>query len=290
MAHKIGDQVRFHVEHWPRPTYTGKVTALRGEMVQVEWRELVGPVTVWLHESKVEPVLEGITNDTEHAAALHEVERLWEAPPGTPAFERLQILAEVVDAYEKVHHPIPEPSPESAKAFREEQMGGEPCGCGHTSDETPGCGGLQCLTELRKDLNAALQAKDRHEQASYAVLVLPRIPSLLANLESMTWRAEASEGSLAMARGERNLLRKDVARLTQELEAARTEIHVWSGKACEEEQAAGNGPCGACRYCLPRQYDDLDIANLRIQRYEKMLANYERELQELRNERNAQDA
>ena len=304
-----------------------------------------------------------ITNDTEHAAALRDVERLWDATPGTPAFERLQILAEVVDAYEKVHHPIPEPSPEEQR-----------CACGHTPDETPGCGGPQCLTELRKDLNAALQAKDRHEHASYAVLVLPRVPAILAALESMTWRAEAGEGSLAMARGERNLLRKDVARLTQELEEAKVQIgiledaeyatrvctedylrdaqngrdeaylvktqlqeeirilreqrayyeeqtvnltverdeaqedaansreiqdaarvkalkdaeeianlthelmiakgeaHLWSGKACEEEQAAGNGPCGACRYCLPRQYDDLDIANLRVQKYEKLLA------------------
>jgi hypothetical protein len=36
------------------------------------------------------------------------------------------------------------------------------------------------------------------------------------------------------------------------LVASRAERDVWSGKACEEEQAAGNGPCGACRFCLPK--------------------------------------
>lgn len=31
----------------------------------------------------------------------------------------------------------------------------------------------------------------------------------------------------------------------------KAERDVWSGEACREEQTAGKGPCGGCRYCLP---------------------------------------
>lgn len=40
-------------------------------------------------------------------------------------------------------------------------------------------------------------------------------------------------------------------RAEAERDQARAERDVWSGKACEEEQRDGNGPCGACRHCLP---------------------------------------
>lgn len=44
----------------------------------------------------------------------------------------------------------------------------------------------------------------------------------------------------------------DYEKLQIKLERAEAKAAVWSGKFCKEEQAAGNGPCGACRYCLPR--------------------------------------
>jgi hypothetical protein len=39
--------------------------------------------------------------------------------------------------------------------------------------------------------------------------------------------------------------------LREQLKMVEAERDVWSGKACEEEQAKGNGPCGGCRHCLP---------------------------------------
>lgn len=48
----------------------------------------------------------------------------------------------------------------------------------------------------------------------------------------------------------RDLLAHDAA-LRAALAAATAERDVWSGAACAEERAAGNGPCGGCRHCLP---------------------------------------
>lgn len=50
---------------------------------------------------------------------------------------------------------------------------------------------------------------------------------------------------------ERASLRVDLSQLREQLAAVEAERDVWSGKACEDEQAKGKGPCGACRHCLP---------------------------------------
>ena len=41
-----------------------------------------------------------ITDDARHEAAVREIERLWDAPAGSPERERLDVLATLVDAYE----------------------------------------------------------------------------------------------------------------------------------------------------------------------------------------------
>ena len=41
-----------------------------------------------------------IRTDADHLAAMQEIEQLWEAEEGTEAFNRLDILATLVDAYE----------------------------------------------------------------------------------------------------------------------------------------------------------------------------------------------
>ena len=64
-----------------------------------------------------------IRNQRDHVRALREIERLWGAPPRTPAADKLEVLVTLVDAYESRHHPIDPPDPIDAIRFRLEQMG-----------------------------------------------------------------------------------------------------------------------------------------------------------------------
>ena len=64
-----------------------------------------------------------IRSESDHEAALAEIERLWGAPAGTPEGDRLDVLATLVDAYESEHYPIDPPDPIAAIEFRMEQQG-----------------------------------------------------------------------------------------------------------------------------------------------------------------------
>lgn len=55
--------------------------------------------------------LKPIRTEAEHAAALEEIERLWDAPDGSAEADRLEVLALLVEAYEKAHFPIEAPDP-----------------------------------------------------------------------------------------------------------------------------------------------------------------------------------
>ncbi|WP_407280130.1 transcriptional regulator [Aromatoleum evansii] len=55
--------------------------------------------------------LKPIRTDAEHREALAEIERLWDAPESGPEADRLEVLALLVEAYEKAHHPIDAPDP-----------------------------------------------------------------------------------------------------------------------------------------------------------------------------------
>ena len=63
-----------------------------------------------------------VRTSKDHSAALAEVERLWEAKPGTPEHDRLEVLVTLVEAYEAKHHPIPPPDPVEAILFRMDQL------------------------------------------------------------------------------------------------------------------------------------------------------------------------
>ncbi|MFO0019632.1 MAG: type II toxin-antitoxin system HigA family antitoxin, partial [Alphaproteobacteria bacterium] len=47
-----------------------------------------------------------IRTDEDHQAAVAEIERLWDAEPGSEAFNRLDVLATLVDAYEAHRWPL----------------------------------------------------------------------------------------------------------------------------------------------------------------------------------------
>lgn len=52
-----------------------------------------------------------IHTEEDYEAALAEVEALWDAQPGTPQGDRLDVLVTLVEAYEAEHYPIPDPDP-----------------------------------------------------------------------------------------------------------------------------------------------------------------------------------
>src|ERR1019366_4605502 len=65
-----------------------------------------------------------IRTPADHAAALKEVERLWDgAKPGTPDGDKFEVLSTLADAYEREHMAIPTPDPIEAIRFRMEQQG-----------------------------------------------------------------------------------------------------------------------------------------------------------------------
>ena len=55
--------------------------------------------------------LRPIRTKREHRAALKEIESLWNASHGSPEADRLEVLALLVEAYERKHFPIDDPDP-----------------------------------------------------------------------------------------------------------------------------------------------------------------------------------
>ena len=64
-----------------------------------------------------------IKTEADHKQALARLELLMDAKPDTPEGDELDILATLVDAYERQHHKIESPRPVEAIRFRMEQMG-----------------------------------------------------------------------------------------------------------------------------------------------------------------------
>lgn len=52
-----------------------------------------------------------IRTKKQYEDALKAVEALWEAKPGTPDAERLEVLVLLIEAYEAKHFPMPDPDP-----------------------------------------------------------------------------------------------------------------------------------------------------------------------------------
>lgn len=62
-----------------------------------------------------------IRSADDYDGALKAIDDLWGAPSGTPQGDQLDILATLVDAYERENFPIETPAPAAVAAFREEQ-------------------------------------------------------------------------------------------------------------------------------------------------------------------------
>jgi HTH-type transcriptional regulator/antitoxin HigA len=64
-----------------------------------------------------------IKTEVDYEAALKEIERLFDAEPGTPESDRLEVLTTLVEAYEDEHYAIPAPDPVEAILYYMESRG-----------------------------------------------------------------------------------------------------------------------------------------------------------------------
>ena len=64
-----------------------------------------------------------IKTEADYEAALAEIEELFEAEPGTPEGDRLEVLTTLVEAFEDVHYSIPSPDPVEAIRYYMESRG-----------------------------------------------------------------------------------------------------------------------------------------------------------------------
>ena len=64
-----------------------------------------------------------IRNDADHAAALKEIERLWDAIEGTPEAELMEVLAILADDYENRRWPVQAVTPLEILRYAVSEMG-----------------------------------------------------------------------------------------------------------------------------------------------------------------------
>jgi HTH-type transcriptional regulator/antitoxin HigA len=64
-----------------------------------------------------------IRTEEEYRSALARLGEVWDAEPGTPESDELDVLSVLVEAYEDEHYPMDPPDPIEAIKFRMDQMG-----------------------------------------------------------------------------------------------------------------------------------------------------------------------
>ena len=67
-------------------------------------------------------ILHPIKTETDYREALKRLEIIFDAKPGTPESDELEILGLMVDDYENKHYPIDAPDPIEAIKIRMEEM------------------------------------------------------------------------------------------------------------------------------------------------------------------------
>ena len=70
--------------------------------------------------------LKVITSERDYRLSVKAIEDLWDAKPGSEAHDSLEVLALLVDDYEKRTFPMEEPDPVAAIRFRLDQAGLQP--------------------------------------------------------------------------------------------------------------------------------------------------------------------
>lgn len=63
-----------------------------------------------------------IRTEADYDAALAELDELMDAEPGTPAYDKLDVLSTLVAAYEEEHYKVPLPDPIEAIEFHMERL------------------------------------------------------------------------------------------------------------------------------------------------------------------------
>lgn len=64
-----------------------------------------------------------IRTEADYQQTLARIESIFEAAPGTPEFDELDVLATLVEAYETTHYPIPDPDPIEYIKYKMEEQG-----------------------------------------------------------------------------------------------------------------------------------------------------------------------
>ncbi len=64
-----------------------------------------------------------IRTDDDHTAAVREIERLWDAPQGSPDADKMDVLATLIDAYESRRWPIKPGTPRDVLGYAISDMG-----------------------------------------------------------------------------------------------------------------------------------------------------------------------
>ena len=64
-----------------------------------------------------------IRSETDYEATLTRIDALFDAEPGTPEADELDILVTLVEAYEELHYSIPAPDPVAAIEYYLESRG-----------------------------------------------------------------------------------------------------------------------------------------------------------------------
>lgn len=119
------------------------------------------------------------------------------------------------------------------------------CGAHRFNGETDALRRLKAAEQRASEAEArAERAENRHTPIDALVME--------ASLREAEAARDIAQAEADQALEDRVLSAARIKALEAARDAAVAKRDVWSGKACEEEQAAGNGPCGACRFCLPR--------------------------------------
>lgn len=67
--------------------------------------------------------IKSIKNKKDYQAAITRLEAIFDAKPGTPEGDELEVMGILIDAYEQDQYPIDYPDPIEAIKFRMEQLG-----------------------------------------------------------------------------------------------------------------------------------------------------------------------